>query len=222
MKPSVNLTPVLTFLGDLEKNNNKAWFDANRARYEQARAHFEEFVQLLIAEINTFDDLGALSAKECIFRINRDIRFSKDKSPYKTNFGALISPGGKKSSRQGYYMHLAPHNQSFVAGGLYMPSSEQLTKFRQAIDRDAAPFKKIIRAKNFVQSFGPLEGANLATAPKGYAQDHPEIELLRLKEVTIGGRLSDQEILAPDVVQHTARLFKTMKPFLKYLDSVLQ
>src|SRR5919199_2897449 len=150
MAKSVNLKPTLDFLGKLKQNNNKAWFDANRARYEEARAQFEDFVQLLIAEINKFDDLGALSAKECIFRINRDIRFSKDKSPYKTNMGASIAPGGKKSTRQSYYVHIAPHDRSFLAGGLYMPTPEQLAKFRQAIDRDAARFKRIINAKDFV------------------------------------------------------------------------
>lgn len=221
MKSSVNLKAVLRFLQDLERNNNKAWFDANRARYEEARADFEDFVQALISEIDKFDSMGMLQAKECIFRINRDMRFSKDKTPYKTNFGALIGPGGKKSTRQGYYMHVAPHNGSFVGGGLYMPMPDDLAKFRQAIARDASPFKKIINAKEFQLYFGPLEGETLATAPKGYPKDHPAIELLKLKEVTTGVNLTDKEILAPDVVQHVARLCKALKPFLAYIDSAL-
>jgi uncharacterized protein (TIGR02453 family) len=220
MKATVNLKPVLDFLDDLSQNNNKAWFDANRERYERAKAGFEEFVQLLIAEIGKFDDLGTLSAKECTFRINRDIRFSKDKTPYKTNMGASIAPGGKKSTRQSYYFHLAPHNQSFAAGGLHMPTPEQLAKFRQAIDRDAASFKKIINAKDFRQYFGPLDGEKLATAPKGYPKDHPEIELLKLKEVVAGHRLTDKQVLAPTIVTDAARAFKALKPFLKYLDSI--
>lgn len=220
MKKSVNLQPALAFLRDLRDNNNKAWFDANRARYEQAKAALEEFVQLLIAEIDRFDKLGILSAKECIFRINRDVRFSKDKTPYKTNMGALMAPGGKKSARQGYYFHLAPNDESFLAGGLYMPPPEPLAQFRQAIDRDAAPFKKIIRAKKFVKYFGTLDGTKLATAPKGYPRDHPEIELLKLKDVTVARRLSDQEVLSANIVADAARGYRLMMPFLKYLDSV--
>lgn len=222
MKKNVILAPALEFLNDLASNNNKVWFDAHRAQYEQAKAAFEEFVQLLIAEIDKFDKLGILSAKECIFRINRDVRFSKDKSPYKTNMGALMAPGGKKSVRQGYYFHLAPRNESFLAGGLYMPSPEQLANFRKAIDRDATPFKKIVRAKKFVEYFGALDGAKLATAPKGYPKDHPEIELLKLKDVTVGHRLRDKEVLSADIVAEAARGYRLMVPFLKYLDSVSQ
>lgn len=222
MKASVNLKPALVFLDDLARNNNKAWFDAHRQRYEEAKAQFEEFVQLLIAEIDKFDALGILSAKECIFRINRDVRFSKDKSPYKTNMGAYITAGGKKGTRQGYYFHIQPHNQSFLAGGLHMPTPEQLAKFRKAIDRDAAPFKKIIRSKEFVKYLGALNGEKLTTAPKGYPKDHPDIELLKLKEVVVGHRLNDKEIASPNVVANTARTFRAMKPFLHYLDSILK
>lgn len=222
MKPSVNLKTILTFLGGLEKNNNKAWFDAQRSQYDQARSAFEEFVQLLIAEISKFDDLGILSAKECIFRINRDVRFSKDKSPYKTNMGALMGTAGKKSARQSYYVHIAPHDQSFLAGGLHMPTPEQLAKFRQAIARDAAPFKKIIGARDFVRNFGALEGEKLATAPKGYPRDHPEIEILKLKEITFGHPLTDKDLLKPGIVTDCAQVFKSLKPFLKYLDSILE
>lgn len=220
MKSRVDLKPALEFLDELAQNNNKAWFDANRTRYEGARAQFEEFVQLLIAEIDKFDPLGILSAKECIFRINRDVRFSKDKSPYKTNFGALMAPGGKKSARQGYYFQLMPRGKSGAAGGLYMPTPEQLQRFRRAIDRDAAPFKKIIKAKAFRTYFGELEGTKLATAPKGYPKDHPEIELLKLKDVTVWRAFSDREVGSSDILAESARTFKAMKPFLQYLDSI--
>lgn len=221
MKPTVNLKPILAYLEDLSQNNNKAWFDANRARYEQVRGTFEEFVQLLISEIDRFDPLGGLAAKDCIYRINRDLRFSKDKTPYKTNFGAYIGPVGKKSVQQSYYFQLSPGNKSGVAGGLYMPSAEQLQKFRRAIDRDAAPFKRIIRAKKFQALFGEFEGTKLATAPKGYPKDHPDIELLKLKDVTFWHTFTDQEIASPQIVQDAANVFRVLKPFLRYLDSVL-
>jgi uncharacterized protein (TIGR02453 family) len=220
MKATVNMKSVLAFLSNLEKNNNKQWFDANRARYEQARSEFEHFVQLLIAEISKFDNMGGLAAKDCIFRINRDLRFSKDKTPYKTNMGASIAPGGKKSPQQSYYVHVMPHNQSFLAGGLHMPTPDQLKRFRQAIDRDAAPFKRIINAKNFVETFGKLDGNKLAMMPKGYPVDHPTAVLLKLKEVVVGHRLSDKDLSSADIVAESARVFKTLKPFLKYLDSI--
>jgi uncharacterized protein (TIGR02453 family) len=221
MKSTVNLKPALAFLDGLAQNNNKAWFDANRDRYVAARASFEEFVQLLISAIDKFDPLGGLAARDCIFRLNRDLRFSKDKTPYKTNFGALIAPGGKKSARQGYYFQLMPHDKSGAAGGLYMPSPAQLAAFRRAIDRDPAPFQKIINARPFLRLFGPLQGTKLTTAPRGYAPDHPAIELLKLKDVTVWRAFSDPEVVAPDIVSGAARTFKAMQPFLRYLDSTL-
>lgn len=221
MKPTVNLKPVLVYLNDLSSNNNKAWFDTNRLRYDEARALFEEFVQLLISEIDRFDPLGAFSAKECIYRINRDLRFSKDKTPYKTYMGAYIGPGGRKSVRQAYYFQLAPNDKSGAAGGLYEPSSEQLQKFRRGIDRDAAPFKKIVKSKNFVNYFGELGGAKLATAPKGFLKDHPDIELLKLKEVVAWHPFTDKQIASPEIVTEAGHVFKVLSPFLHYLDSVL-
>jgi len=221
VKSSINLKPVLSFLTDLHENNNKAWFDQNRARYEAARARFEELVEYFIAEINAFEDLGAVSAKDAIFRINRDIRFSKDKTPYKTNFGADIVAGGRKSGKLGYYIHLSPPNQSFVAGGMHMPMPEQLTKFRRAIDRDASAFKKITGNKNFVGYFGTIDGERLRTAPQGYSRDHPEIDLLRLKEVTVGHRFTDKQVLSRAFPEDAVQAFKAMKPFLDYLNRVL-
>src|SRR5712692_5274430 len=166
MKTSIDLKPTLDFLSQLQKNNNKAWFDQHRAAYETARSGFEDFVDDLIRGVGTFEDLGDLSAKDCVFRINRDVRFSKDKSPYKTNVGASIAPGGRKSTRLGYYIHLGPHDESMIAGGLHMPMPDQLAKFRRAIDRDANAFKKLTAHKQFVQYFGTVSGGRLSTAPQ--------------------------------------------------------
>src|SRR5262245_37950215 len=142
METTINLRPVLGFLDDLSRHNNKAWFDKNRPTYEAARETFERFINQLIDELRASDHLQGLSAKECVSRINRDIRFSKDKSPYKTNLSAMIAPGGRKATRLGYHIALGPQH-SLVAGGLYMPTPEQLTRFRQAIDKNAARFKKL-------------------------------------------------------------------------------
>src|SRR5436190_14956880 len=154
METTINLRPILSFLDDLSRHNNKAWFDKNRPAYEEARETFEQFINRLIDELRAADHLQGLSAKECVSRINRDIRFSKDKSPYKTNLRALIAPGGRKATRLGYHISLGSQKHSLVAGGLYMPTPEQLSRFRQAIDADAAKFKKITRAKAFVEQFG--------------------------------------------------------------------
>src|ERR1051326_7322017 len=126
----VDLKPVLDFLRDLKQNNNKAWFEEHRAAYDTARAHFENFIDQLINEYGRIEALGGISAKDCIMRIYRDTRFSKDKSPYKTNMSANIAPGGKKSTSLGCHLHLQPQNESIIAGGLYMPTPEQLARFR--------------------------------------------------------------------------------------------
>ncbi|MSP12953.1 MAG: DUF2461 domain-containing protein [Chloroflexi bacterium] len=222
MIDGVDLQSVLAFLSDLEKNNNKAWFEAHRASYQQARDHFEDFVEELIARLAPIADLTGVSAQDCIFRINRDVRFSKDKSPYKANMGAHITPGGRKSTSLGYYIHIELHDHSFLGGGLHMPTPEQLAKWREAVDQDAARFRQIIEAEDFVAAFGPLEGERLKTAPKGYPKDHPELDLLALKEVTTGRHLTDAEVVAPDIVDRTVQGFTLMKPFIDYLNDIIR
>ncbi len=213
--------PVLDFLLVLRENNNKAWFDSHRADYEQARAAFAALIEYLISELEEVQDLRGITAKDCIFRINRDVRFAKDKSPYKTNFGANIVPGGKKSGDLGYYVHLAPHDNSFIAGGLYMPSSEQLAKFRRAIAEDARPFKRIMKNKDFVRYFGAIEGERLSTAPQGYARDHPEIDLLRLKSVVVRHPLTDKQVLSPRFPAQVMPVMTALKPFSDYLSQLI-
>lgn len=221
MPATFNFFPILNFLDDLSQNNHKAWFDGQRAKYETARAIFNQFIDHLIDEFRISDNLEGLSAKDCVTRIYRDIRFTRDKSPYHTNFSAIIAPGGKKSPEQGYYVSIQPHDQSIIAGGLHMPNPEQLERFRQAIDRHAAEFKAITGEKAFLEQFGKIEGERLKTAPKGYDRNHPEIELLRLKQVTVLHRLSDQEVLAGDFPAKAVAVCRAMKPFLNYLDEVI-
>ena len=163
----VDLKPMFDFLSDLEQHNNKPWFEGHRVEYELARARFESFVDELILAYGGMEDFGGTTAKDCVMRIYRDTRFSKDKSPYKINMGATLAPGGKKSVRLGYHLHLQPHDQSLIAGGLYMPSPEQLARFRKAIDQDAAPFKAILTDKEFKKYFGTLEGDQLKSVPQG-------------------------------------------------------
>ena len=219
---TINLAATLQFLNDLRDHNNKAWFDQNRTHYEQAKTSFEQFVTLLIAELSASDDMTEVAAKDCIFRINRDVRFSKDKSPYKTSMGANIAPGGKKSNKLGYYLHLEPHGASMAAGGLYMPTGEQLGKFRQAIDRKPEVFKAIIATPAFVHAFGTVAGDKLVTAPQGYSRTHPEIDLLQLKQVIVMRHFTDEEVAASDFSTQVLDVFRAMKPFLDYLNRIIE
>jgi uncharacterized protein (TIGR02453 family) len=219
---NIDLKPVLDFLSELKGHNNKAWFEEHRAAYDTARTHFENFVDQLIIQYGGIEDLGGITAKDCIMRIYRDIRFSKDKSPYKTNMSATIAPGGKKSTSLGYHLHMQPQDETLIAGGLYMPTPEQLASFRAAIDRDAAPFKAIISDKEFKKYFGTLDGEKVKTVPQGYTRDHPEIELLRFKQVVVVHRLSDEMVLSPRFSAHAIKTFTAMKPFLDYLNAILK
>jgi uncharacterized protein (TIGR02453 family) len=217
-----SLQHTLDFLRDLRANNNRAWFEQNRKRYDAARGHFEAFVAELILSIGQVDDLGGVTVKECVYRINRDVRFSPDKSPYKTNMGAVIGKGGRKSGVRSYYVQVEPGGQSMVAGGLYMPSAVELDRVRRSVARDAAPLRKILRKADFKRGFGSLSGESLKTAPLGYSKDHPEIELLRLKQYLAYHMFSDAEVVAPDWVEQITALCKALKPLLVYLESVVE
>ena len=220
MKTAIDLSPILTFLGDLRQHNHKTWFDQNRPAYETARDTFARFIDALIDEFRASDQLYDLTAQDCIFRINRDVRFAKDKSPYKINFGAMIAPGGRKSTRLGYYVSIEPQGQSLIAGGWYMPTAQQLARFRQAIDRDAGDLKKIMRARAFIEHFGSIAGEKLKTAPQGYDRAHPDIELLRLKQITVMQHVSDQDVLARNFPRRAVAACRAMRPFLNYLDGL--
>ena len=161
MEASKNGLVVLDFLRELEADNSREWFEANRSRYEVARAVFLGLVGDLIDRFESVDDLGGVTVKECVFRINRDVRFSKDKSPYKTVMSALLGRGGRKSGARSYYFHLEPDGRSMLAGGLYEPAPAELSAIRGAIAEDARPLKKIIRAQDFVRYFGELAGESL-------------------------------------------------------------
>ena len=218
----IDLKPVLDFLRALKEHNNKAWFEEHRPAYEVARTQFENFVDQLIGQYGEVEDLGGITAKDCIMRIYRDTRFSKDKSPYKISMSATIAPGGKKSTRLGYHLHMQPNDETLIAGGLYMPTPEQLARFRLAIDQDAASFKDILEDKEFIKYFGRLDGEKVKTAPQGYTRDHPEIELLRFKQVVVVHHVSDETALSPTFGAHTIKVFRAMKPFLDYLNMILK
>jgi uncharacterized protein (TIGR02453 family) len=222
MPNTLNLEPTLNFLDELGRHNDKAWFNEHRPAYDVARSLFERLVDDLIDELRSTDHLQGLSARDCMARIYRDIRFSKDKSPYKINMGAMIAPGGWGANWLGYYISIQPRGQSMVAGGWYNPGPQQLNRFRQVINRDATGFKALISATGFVEAFGDIEGDRLKTAPKGYDREHADIKLLQLKQITAVHRFSDQEVLASDFASQVVIKCHALKPFLEYLTLVTQ
>ena len=223
MKTETKLS--LAFLKNLRKNNNRDWFKANKSDFEKAKAEFEQFIDALILKIAKFDSsIAHHSAKDCVFRIYRDVRFSKDKSPYKTNFGAHITSARSKSeihSRAGYYIHLEP-GKTMLAGGAHLPKGDWLTGIREEIVENTAEFKKILRNKSFTQYFGEIEGEKLKNGPKNFPKDHPEIELLKYKSFLAKHDCSDKEALSDGFLDHCAKVFKALYPFDQFLNKAAE
>lgn len=213
---------TFAFLKDLKNNNNRDWFQENKARHDEAKANFITSVETIIKGISKFDpEIADLEAKKCVFRIYRDTRFSKDKTPYKTNMGAhLVAFNEKPHDRAGYYLHLEPGN-NFLAGGAYMPPGPWMKAIRAEIDHNAAGLKKILNSKSFKDNFGEMEGEKLKTAPRDYPKDHPEIELLKYKSFLAVRKLTDKEVMAEDFEKSAVKVFKALKPFDDFLNSAL-
>jgi uncharacterized protein (TIGR02453 family) len=211
---------TLDFLSSIKLNNNRDWFIGNRPQYIDAKDNFESIVQEIINKIIVFEPImKGLEAKSCVFRINRDIRFSNDKSPYKSHFGAFIVQGGKKNVDKfaGYYFHIEP-GKSIMAGGAYTPPGPWLSAIREKISDSPDEFIKIINTKDFVKYFGTIDGEKLKTAPKGYPSSHPHIELLKFKSYLVVNEVSDKMVLSNDFFDHVLNVFRAMKPLNNYLN----
>jgi uncharacterized protein (TIGR02453 family) len=214
---------TLQFLSSLKKNNNKAWFDEHREHYLAAKENFELFVQQVINGIASFDEtVASLEAKKCIFRINRDVRFSKDKSPYKTNFGASINRGGKKIMSAGYYFQVEPGN-SFIAGGIYMPMPPDLNKIRQEIDYHFKEWKTIVEAKAFKKMFPTgVDGIeSLVRPPKGYDSENPAIDYIRMKSFIVSRKADNNLLVSKTLLKETVNTFAAMKPLIDFLNRAM-
>jgi uncharacterized protein (TIGR02453 family) len=216
---------TLSFLKKLKSNNNKAWFDANRNLYNDARSNIEELAAELIGQIGKFDStIAHLKPKDCLFRINRDVRFSANKAPYKTNMSIYLSAKGKQAmDAAGYYLHLEP-GASFIAGGLWMPMAPELKKVRQEIDYNFKDWQKIAEGKKFKETFGSLdrsEGNALSRPPKGYDADNPAIEYLKLKSFIASRKLTDQDLTQPEAVKKIAADFKVLHPLIQWLNEAM-
>ncbi|MBL7697182.1 MAG: DUF2461 domain-containing protein [Chitinophagaceae bacterium] len=216
---------TLQFLKNLKKNNRKEWFDKNRSKFDEAKKNVEETTAEIIKRFSKTDEsLAHLLPKDCMFRINRDVRFSKNKSPYKTNMGVYFSKGGKKGIQAGYYFHIEP-GAAFVAGGLWMPMPQELKKVRQEIDYNWDEFFKIVNEKNFKKMFGQLDRSDeyvLSRPPKGYDDDNPAIEYLKLKSLIATRKIPDSELSGKDVVKNVVGYFGKMKPFIDFINRAVE
>ena len=217
---------TLKFLKDLKKNNTREWFEKNRSRYEAAKEDMASMINAVIAQFGKKDkEIASLTAKECVYRINRDVRFSKNKAPYKNNMAASLIRGGKKSIFAGYYIHIQPGGESFVGGGRYMVEPDQLKKIRQEIDYNWDEFKKIIRNKKFIACYGDLEkgdGMSLSREPKGYEKDNPAIEYIKLKSWVAITALTDADLTGKYLVKKITAALETLQPLIVFLNRGLE
>ena len=212
--------PTIDFLEDLKENNNREWFTAQRKRYEQAKAEFEKTVEEILHGLAQFqENLVNTKTKDCIFRINRDVRFSKDKSPYKQWFAAAFGAGGRKSGKMDFYLHIQP-NETFLGGGMWNPTPAQLSKLRQEIDYNAEELLRIIENENFKKAFPVIWGESLQNAPKGYSNDHPHADLLKRKQLFFMHKYSNDEVLSADFAQKVVSDAKILKPYLDFLNYI--
>lgn len=216
---------TISFLKKLEQNNNKSWFEENRNLYENAKADFEVLVAEVIAQFGKKDpDIASLNPKKCTFRQHRDIRFSKNKTPYKINMGASFDKGGKKSGLAGYYLHIEPGNKSMVGGGLWMPEADQLKKVRQEIDYNCEDFLAITKTPAFKKIYGDLSFGEhqLVREPKGYNKENPAIEYIKLKSFVAIRPLTDEQILAKDLLPTVVSSFSALMPLISFINQALE
>lgn len=216
---------TLLFLKNLKKNNNKPWFDEHRKQYEAAKKDFENFTSEALKAVGKFDTtISHLQPKDCLFRINRDVRFAKDKSPYKTNFGMSISKGGKKGVEAGYYLHCEP-GAAFIGGGMWMPMAPELKKVRQEIDYNWEEFSKLLSDKKFKAVYKDLqktEEYSLSRPPKGYEEGNEAIEYLKLKSFLALEPLSDEDLQSKDLLKKLTAAFEALQPVLNFLNRAIE
>jgi uncharacterized protein (TIGR02453 family) len=213
---------TVDFLKKLDKNNDRDWFNENKDKFIAANDNIIAVTGDLIGRIAKFDpEVASIDTKACVFRIYRDVRFSADKSPYKTNLGAFVAPGGKKAMAPGYYFHIQP-KMFFSAAGKHMPDASELLKIRNAIAENTKDFLKIVEGKKFRDRFGDLHGDRLSRPPKGFATDHPAIEYLKQKSFTVGEEFSEATALSKDYPKILAESFKAAYPLVAFLRDALR
>ena len=213
---------TLDFLKGLKKNNDRGWFNKHKDEYQAALADMEQVVDEMILEVGQFDSrVQGLPPKDALFRIYRDVRFAKNKSPYKEHFGAVIARQGRKTEDAIYYFHLEPGN-SFLAGGVWHPPTKDLHLIRGAIEVRGQGLQKVVNGAAFKKNFGALEGDTVKTVPRGYDKEHPQIDLLRHKDLLAIHHLTDKQVLSAGLVKDAVKMFKAMIPFNDWLNTAMR
>jgi len=218
----MNFKNLIDFLSNLSQNNNRDWFNANKKTFVTLKEEFESYIQELIPKIREIDPtIGPVEAKNCVFRIYRDVRFSKNKSPYKTHFGAYIASGGRKSKTCGYYLHIEP-GQAFIAAGAYSPEPAVLKEIRYEIMDNTEEFKRIIENKEFKKYYSELIGEKLKTAPKGFPKDFKDLELIKFKSFEVVNRIEEKNILSSGLEKPILSAIKVAVPYNKFFNKVIE
>jgi len=222
----MHIRDLTQFLAELSENNNRAWFVMNKPRYDILRAEFLEVVIRLIADISKFDPaVAGCNPKKALFRINRDMRFSHDKSPYKTHFSASITASGLKKPSQGggpaYYFHIDAAGRLFIAGGEYMPPADRLRAIRQRVIADDGGFNKVLKTKSIKENFGGLqEEGKLSRPPKGFDADSPNLEYIKLKNFIVWKDSDIKKKIPSDLGKDVLAAFKDAYPLIRWLREV--
>jgi uncharacterized protein (TIGR02453 family) len=218
----MNFKNLLNFLSSLSENNNREWFNDHKNQFLELKDEFEKFIQELIPKIRKIDPtIGPVEANDCIFRIYRDVRFSKSKEPYKTHFGAYIASGGRKSKTCGYYLHIDP-KEAFVAAGAYSPEPQTLKEIRYEIMDHTEDFKKIIENKDFKKLYGELSGEKLKTAPKGFPKDFKDLELVKFKSYEVFHLINEKIILSDNFENYLLDAVKTAVPYNLFFNRLIE
>ncbi len=219
MSNSLLLKSTFDFLNALTKNNNRDWFQKNKDQYLVAHQHMIAFTDALLSRMRKHDNIENLSGKDSLFRIYRDTRFSKDKTPYKIYWAGSFKRATKKL-RGGYYFQIQP-GASFVAGGFFSPEPMDLLRIRKDIDLNFSDWRKLLSNNKITNTFGKLKGEKIATAPKGFSKDNPAIELLKHKQFYFERIFSNKEVLAPGFHKELSQTFKNLRPYFDYMSEVL-
>ncbi|MEO1052245.1 MAG: DUF2461 domain-containing protein [Bacteroidota bacterium] len=212
---------TVTFLRQLDQNNNREWFAEHKKDYQVAKQDWEDFINALIARVGKHMELGPLTAKDCMYRVNRDVRFSPDKTPYNTHVSAVIAPDGKKTKQAPFYIRIKPTDKSGIGGGIWYADGKTLAALRQEIDYNAEALQGILSEKKFGQFFDGMDGEKLKRPPKGYDKDHPHIEWLKMKQFMLHHEIKADVYLADGFLDYAEEAFLAMKPFLDFMNTVL-
>ncbi|WP_298420908.1 DUF2461 domain-containing protein [uncultured Kordia sp.] len=207
---------TFSFLNRLSENNNREWFTENKKEFKEIEKEVKQFYNQLSEELNKHDKIDKVK----VFRIYRDVRFSKDKTPYKTHFGGSFHRV-KPELRGGYYLQIAPNNESFIATGFWEPKKEDLLRIRKEFEMDDTEIRKIISKKSFKEVWGGFEGDEVKTAPKGFSKEHPAIDLIKKKQFIFTQKLTDKQVTSPDFMKEIGKSFKAIRPFFDYMSEVL-